>query len=348
MSRKLGKIDIKTIEKVIIPQCGVPRENVIANPSFGVDVAVIRLNEELGIALTSDPLTYIPSLGIRESAWLSVHILANDMATTGFTPQYAQMVLNLSPSMSEEEFTLYWSHIHQFCQEIDLTITGGHTGFIEGQNSTIAGGATFITIAPLKKIILSSNASPGDIILMTKTAALSSTAILALSFPETIQSKLGKESYEELKSLFYQTSSLKEALIARKIDDAITAMHDVTEGGILGAIYELSTASKVGCKVEYNKIPVTQTQNEICTLFQLDPCRIIGAGSMIMCCKKNKENDVINTLNKHNILCTPIGEILPDPNEKYMIKDKISFPLEYFDTDPYWEAFFNAFNKGWK
>ncbi|MGC8803492.1 MAG: AIR synthase-related protein, partial [Bacteroidales bacterium] len=264
-----------------------------------------------------------------------------------FAPQYAQMVLNLPASLSLEDFSVYWGYIHEFCNEIGITVTGGHTGFIEGQNSTIAGGATFVTIAPAQQIILSSGAKEGDIILMTKTAAMVSTAILAMSFPQTIRDRLGNEVYQQVADLFYHTSSLTEALIARQIPQAITAMHDVTEGGILGAVYELATASKKGCKINYEAIPVLPNQQKICQLFQLDPARIIGAGSMLMTCRPDKVQPVIEALAQKNIACTVIGQILPDPREKILIKNKQPQELTYEENDPYWAAFFNALMQGW-
>lgn len=349
MAHKLGKIDSSAFQTIIAGRCGYPsRPELIASPAFGVDVAVVDVGNGMAMALTSDPLSLIPSLGLRESAWLSVHILANDMATTGFAPQYAQMVLNLPASLSLEDFSVYWGYVHEFCNAIGVTITGGHTGFIEGQNSTIAGGATFVTIAPAQQIILSSGAQDGDIILMTKTAAMVSTAILAMSFPQTVQKKLGNEVYQQVAELFYHTSSLAEAIIARQIPHAITAMHDVTEGGILGAVYELATASKKGCRINYEAIPVLPAQQELCRLFQLDPTRIIGAGSMLMTCRPDKAQQVIDALAQKNIACTIIGQILPDPQEKILIKNNQTHELTYEENDPYWAAFFNAFTQGWK
>ncbi|MCX7987566.1 MAG: AIR synthase family protein [Bacteroidales bacterium] len=348
MESKLGKIASDDFRNIISGRCGRTRTNLIAPSSFGVDVAVVEIGNGLAMALTSDPLSLIPTLGLRESAWLSVHILANDMATTGFAPQYAQMVLNLPPSLSLKDFETYWMYIHEFCNEIGITITGGHTGFIEGQNSTIAGGATFITIAHTDEIILSSGAREGDIILMTKSAAMVSTAILAMSFPQTVGQQLGQDVYDKLTALFYQTSSLREALLVKQIPDAITAMHDVTEGGILGAVFEMSSASNKGCVVKYESIPVLPEQQALCQLFQLDPCRIIGAGSMLMTCRPDKVQHVIDLLKRNDISCSIIGEILPEDKGKWLQQDGKQFPLFYQETDPYWAAFFSALSKGWK
>src|SRR5690606_6478918 len=217
------------------------RKEVMHGPQYGVDTAIIDLGNNLGLAVSSDPLSLIPSIGMKASAWLSVHLLANDMATTGFAPMYAQMVLNLPPSLSVEAFEDYWSYIHGFCEEIGVAITGGHTGQIEGQNSTISGGGTMFLTAPLNQIISSKGASPGDVLIVTKEAAMTSTSILAMSFPKTVIHQLGKETHDLACDNFYRTSSLPEALLAMEVlmpNVELKALHDVTEGGVLGAILE--------------------------------------------------------------------------------------------------------------
>src|SRR5664279_3098521 len=90
-----GKISANTFKDLVFNSCGYHRDEVLVGPQFGVDTAIIDIGNSNVLAVSSDPLTLIPSLGLKESAWLSVHLLANDMATTGFAPQFAQFVLNL-------------------------------------------------------------------------------------------------------------------------------------------------------------------------------------------------------------------------------------------------------------
>lgn len=349
MSKELGKINANDFENIIFNNCGYNRSEVSVGPQFGVDVSVIDLPNGLAIAATSDPLSLIPSLGLQESAWLSVQLMANDMATTGFAPMYAQFVLNLPETFSTLEFNQYWQHIHSFAKQIGVAITGGHTGFIEGQNSTIAGGGTFFTIAPKNEILVSKKATVGNSILVTKQCAMSSTAILSMCFPETIKNKLGKEVYDEACTFFYKTTSLKDALTATANNrNEITAMHDVTEGGVLGAIYEMATASGNGVIIYNDKLPVGNIQKEVCNLFSIDPRRSIGAGSMIIACKKGSEENVIERLKKENIDCTVVGEMVSkEDGIKITDGDKIE-ELTYLKEDPYWAAFFNAYKLGWK
>lgn len=351
MSDKLGKIDPHLFQKFISNKCGFKREEVSTGPGFGVDVSIVDLPGQMAMAMTSDPLTLLPSLGLEESAWLSVQLMANDMATTGYAPMYGQFVLNLPSSFSKSDFQVYWDYIHRFCSKIGIAITGGHTGFVEGQNSTMAGGGTFITIGPKNNMLVSINARPGDSILVTKSCAISSAAILAMCFPESVKNKLGAEIQEQASATFYHTSSLQDALAAvgeKREHKDVTAMHDVTEGGVLGAIYELATASDNGALIYNDKLPIGDLQNEVCGLFSLDPRNCIGAGAMVITCKKGSARDVILRLEKENIACTEVGEIVDKHKGiKLMINDTAN-NIGYNENDPYWAAFFKAFNSGWK
>lgn len=292
-----GKIDSKLFKDILLPYCGACREQVLTGPHFGVDTAVITLAQGMAMAVSSDPLSLIPSIGMKASAWLSVQLLANDMATTGFAPMYAQIVLNLPAHLSLAAFKEYWQYIHQFCKEIGVSITGGHTGQIEGQHSTISGAGTMFLVAPQSRILTANHALPGDCIVVTKESALTATSILAMSFPQTVINKLGTEVYEKACENFYQTTSLKEALAATEIlqpNLELTAMHDVTEGGIVGAIWEMATASGCGLSIDTDKVPVGEAQREISRLFEIDHRFCVGAGAMIMTVKKGKKSSCLH------------------------------------------------------
>ncbi len=351
MADQLGKINSQGYQDLLAGRLGSSRKEVKQGPAFGVDVSITSLPGGLALAATSDPLSLIPSMGLQESAWLSLHLMANDMATTGFAPQYGQFVLNLPDTLSKADFSTYWGYIDQFCKEIGLAITGGHTGFVQGQNSTFAGGGTLMTIAPETEMICSTGAQIGDAILVTKSCGLTAIAILGMSFPETITQKLGAEVYRASCEQFYQTSSLLDALCAAGIESKfseIHAMHDVTEGGVLGAIYELAIASDKGALIQDELLPVGNIAAAIAGLFGLDPRYCVGAGSMIIVCDPEKSDDVIKRLDIKDILCTEVGRITEKEVGVQIQKSGLMSPLAYQETDPYWMAYYNALNAGWK
>jgi hydrogenase expression/formation protein HypE len=350
MELKPGKIDSALFEHFIAGNCGASRDEVLVKPQFGVDVSLVELPGNLTMALTSDPLSLVPSLGLEESAWLSVHLMANDMATTGFAPMYGQFVLNLPDTLRADDFKTYWSHIDRFCKKIGLAVTGGHTGFIPDQNSTIAGGGTLISVAPKGQMLTSNQARVGDCILVTKSAAISSAAILALSFPDTVSNRIGPEIQQQAAAAFYSTSVLEDALRAAGKSEGlneVTAMHDVTEGGILGSIYEMAFASGHGVRVDMALLPLDPVQAAVCRLFELDPFYCIGAGAMIISCPQAHVQSVKARLAKGGIPCTQVGEIAPSAMGMTCISGEKTFPLVYQEVDPYWAAYFTAMQKGW-
>ncbi len=345
----IGKITAANFKNLLFNSLGSRREEILTGPRYGVDTAVIDLGNGLGMAVSSDPLSLIPSLGLKESAWLSVHLLANDMATTGFSPQFAQFVLNLPVYLSEGDFKIYWDYIHRFCKELGIAITGGHTGRVPGQESTISGGGTMFLTAPTKEILTSDKARPGNAIIVTKESALSSTAILAKSFPETVKNKLANAIYEQAADNFYQTSSLREAVLAAELlkpHQSLKALHDVTEGGIMGAICEMAEASSCGFLVYDDKIPVGEAQQQIAALFEIDHRYSIGAGSMIMAVSPDAADKLIAHLAENKIKATVVGHFT-EHKEGFLVQEKDRMiTINYEGIDPYWEAFFKAYKNG--
>lgn len=346
-----GKISRGLFKDILQPQLGRQRKEVAIGPQYGVDTALIDLGNNLGMAVSSDPLSLIPSIGTKASAWLSVQLLANDMATTGFSPMYAQLMLNLPADISLPEFEEYWQYLHRFCEEINVAITGGHTCKAAGLHSTISGAGTMFLTAPLDEIVSSNGAQPSDMIVVTKEAALSSTSILAMSFPQTVQNKLGKEVYDIACENFYQTSSLQDAIHAKEIltpNSALKAMHDVTEGGVVGAIYEMAVASKCGFMIDDEKIPTGEAQQRIADLFDIDHRFSIGAGSMIIAVEKGKEESLVDHLHSHSIKASVVGEMTPKEEGFKLLRRGKKENVSFDGTDPYWEAFFKAYQKGLK
>lgn len=345
-----GKINSKFFGEILYPKQGRNRKEVVKGPKFGVDTAVIDLGNGNGLATSSDPLSLIPSLGLKESAWLSVHLLANDMATTGFAPQYAQFVLNLPADFPLDSFKEYWNHIHTFCDAIGVAITGGHTAQVPGQQSTTPGGGTMFLQAPLGEIITSDGAEPGNKIVITKQSALAASSILAMSFPETVIEKCGKEIYKQGCENFYRTSSLKDGVAAAEavaLKTELKAMHDVTEGGLLGGIAEMAEASGCGFRVDGGKLPVGQAARRICELFEIDHRVCVGAGSMIMAVSSGKENVLVDHLKNNGIPAVIAGEWTSAGEGTILVEYGEEKTFEFDGSDPYWNAFFGAMQKGW-
>ena len=126
----------------------------------------------------------------------------------------------------------------------------------------------------------SKNIQPGDRLIMTKQAGMEGAMILCADFPEKVADILEQEDRVLLKQMQEQISVVAEAKIGEKL--GASAMHDVTEGGILGASYELADAAGLGLRLDVQGISVHPVAQKVCAHLGLDPYRLISSGSLLV------------------------------------------------------------------
>ena len=124
-------------------------------------------------------------------------------------------------------------------------------------------------------------------------------------------------------------------------------MHDVTEGGVLGALDEMAQASGLGFAVTPDLIPVEPEAQAVADLFQIDPLLSVGAGSMIMAIAPAAASRLVEALRSAGIPATSIGHFT-DTHDKTIVLDGEQKAFSFDGTDPYWAAFYKAYSAGWK
>ena len=348
---KVGKFPEDLMEKIVYPRLGAKRKEIIVGPGQGLDNAVVRLGHGQVLVVTSDPFSLIPVLGLRDSAWLSIHLLASDLSTCGFPPRFIVVNFNLPPHMKDEEFQEYWDAFHNECERLGVAILGGHTGRYVGCDYTVIGGGVMMTVAPENRYLASSMSRAGDLIIMTKGVAIAATGILARAFPETVERAHGSSFLKRAQSHFYQFSVVEDALAAASVglrDEGVTAMHDVTEGGLLGALYELSEASSVGLDIELSNVIVTDEAKLVCDLFDLDPYVTLSEGTLIATVKPEQADKILKVLKARRIRAKIIGRVMERQHGRWITKNNRRKPLRKPSVDPYWKAYWKAYHEKWK
>lgn len=350
-NRIYGKVSSEFFRRVIYPNLGKSRNEVLVGPTVGVDTSVVKIASNEVLVATTDPVSFIPELGAKDSAWLSVNLIASDLATSGFHPQYAIFDLNLPPTMSDSELEDYWREVSLECENLGISIIGGHTGRFEGLDYTIIGAGSMYSIGSSNAYLTSKDASIGDRLIVTKGAAIAATGILSRVFPETVGKAIGDTLLNKSSSYLKKTTVVDEALTAVKVGirkDGVSAMHDATEGGVLSAVYELANASSLGAQVDQSKIPISEETKEICKLFEIDPFTSLGEGSLLIACNPSKSVELLSVLNGAEITAADIG-VLVAPNRAIKVTgaDGREMPIKYPVTDPYWNAYYKGKRKRW-
>jgi hydrogenase expression/formation protein HypE len=319
-------------------------------PQFGVDNAVVRIGDGMVMVSTTDPLSFIPSIQPRESALLSVHLLASDLTTSSFPPQYGIFDFNLPPKMKDSEFASYWKAFHEECRRLGIAIVGGHTGKFEGCDYTIIGGGVIWSIGPEKDYLVSSMAENGDDLILTKSVAFGATAVLTRAFPRTVKKALGERLFEKTWRYLSNMSTVKEALAAASVGihrKGVTAMHDATEGGVVAAILELANASRLGADVSLENLPIRDETEIICKLFHLDPLTSLSEGSLVIASRPDKTRRILNALCGEGIEAEVVGSLSAKFQGCYGSTRRGRSIIRYPTRDPYWQAFSRGVHKGW-
>ena len=338
------------MDGVIARHTGAKASNVVVGPKLGVDVSVLRIDHDKVMILSCDPVSFIPSMGPKDSARMSVYEIASDVATSGVSPMYAMIDLNLPPDLSDRALREYWVSFHETCGELGLSIVGGHTGRFEGCDYSVVGGATLWTFCGTRDYVTSMMAEDGDDILLTKSAGFGATSVLTRAFPRTVDRALGSSLFEKAWQYFLHSNIVKDAITAASVgihDRGVTAMHDATEGGVVTAILEIAEASGLGGTVYLDEIPISEETQAVCRLFRIDPLISLGEGCLVVACKPARTKKVVNVLDSKGIRSTVVGRLSSKKRRLQALTVEGQKPLRYPAKDPYWQAYWKAVKRRW-
>ncbi len=344
----IGKISPEFFDKYIYPRLGVKRKDVVVGPQHGVDIGVVRVFDGQVMAVTTDPIYIVPQYGWEKAAWFAWHILASDITTSGFPPAYAVFDFNLPMSITEKEFETVWEVMHRESEKYGTSVIAGHTARYTGTDYPMVGGATFMSVGPENKYLTPNMAKEGDAVVITKGAAIEAVGILANTFKNYIKQHLGEEMLSKAESLFYKMSTVDDSLAAVTVgvrDDGVTAMHDATECGVIGGVFEIAQASNKGIMIDKDRIPVSQAAGAVCKLFNIDPYISISEGTLVLTVRPAKTDELMRIFNKAGIESAVIGEILPSEEGRWITDGGTRKPLVHPRVDPFWQAIADAFEK---
>ena len=319
---KIGKLSHEDLKKHVLDRLPEQGNTVTSGPAIGLDCAAMRFGDGQ-VVLSSDPITGAAA----DVGRLAVHISCNDIAACGIRPSALMIVIIAPVDATAEDIQLVIDQASATARKLNVSIIGGHTEVSAAVNRFIV-TTTGIGFTYGGHIIQSSGARAGDTLLMTKTAGLEGTAILAADLSEKLIDELTDQELRTARTLIDQISIVEEGTRGGNL--SAHAMHDATEGGVLGACWEMAEASGLGCQIDPTKIPVHPVTKKICRALSLDPLRLIASGSLLIA--SDKPDDVIANLAEKEIRCTAIGTFTETPG-KWLYIDGESVEMAAPDSD---------------
>ncbi|MDD5287693.1 MAG: AIR synthase family protein [Dehalococcoidales bacterium] len=345
---EIGKISPEIFTEVIFPRLGAKSRDILVGPQHGVDVGIAKIGDK-AVSFTTDPVFIVPQYGWERAAWFAIHIIASDSVTSGLKPKYLSIDLNLPMDITKEQLVIVWDTIHKECEKLGINVITGHTARYENCNYPMVGGATIVGVGGIDEYVTPRLAKAGDKIIITKGPAIEASGIFATMFPALLEKQFGKAFSKKAQKIFYMMSVVEDAMTAVGVgvrENGVTAMHDATECGIWGGLYEVAQAAGLGVRIEKEKIVVEDCVKEICGYFGIDPYASISEGTLILSCKPHKADTIVKALTKKGIKSSIVGELIAPEKGMILVEDGKEKKLKHPIVDPFWRAFYDAMAKG--
>ncbi len=280
--------------------------SVIIGPKVGEDAAVIDLGNGLTLVTHPDPI----SGALKFLGYLAIHVPANDVAVTGAHPKYFMPVILIPEGIPLEAIEGVVNDMRKALQEIGGHVVGGHTEVTDAVTHPLV-ITTAMGLARKESIVRTSGAKPGDLIIMTKTAGIEGTAVLASDFREELLHRgIPHTVAEKGEAMIRQVSVVKEALILAEHGFA-NAMHDPTEGGVVGGLTEIAYASNTSIIVNENKIPLNPVTKLLASAMGVDPLKMLSSGTLLASIPEDRVNDALRAIKgEAGVNATIIGKVV--------------------------------------
>lgn len=325
---EIGKVPENVLKRSILKQIKTKRPEVLVGADVGEDCAIIGLQPDEVMVLSTDPITGTT----KEMGRWAVMISANDIASSGAEVVGVLVCALLPPRIREIKIRELMQEIEACCQELNIQVVGGHTEVTDAVNRPVL-SVTGIGKVKKDRMLPTKGAKPGQDIVITKWAALEGTAILAKEKEEELLQKFPAFLIEEAKGYSQYLSIIKEAAIAGKSN--VSAMHDITEGGVFGALWEMAESAGVGLTIDLKKIPIKQATVEICNYFDVNPYEMMSSGSLMLAADNGY--DLVRVLEEAGIHAAVIGKVT-EGNDRVVTNGEETRFLEPPKTDQLYKA----------
>jgi hydrogenase maturation factor len=340
-SGHVGKLSPARTAELLAGAFGARSSRIIVGPGPGLDAAVMDIGDGRVMAVAEDPIFPAPGLPLEIMGRFTVHIGASDVAVTGVRPQYMTYTLLLPPGCPESDARTIVRSISDTAEELDISILGGHTGWYGAVTIPIVGGVAVWGFAPSSEWVSPGGARDGDVILMTKGPSIEASALLAVLYKDKLRGQLSDEMFAHLCARTDEITVVKDALTAFEAG-GIHAMHDATEGGVLGGLYEMSLASSLPVHADLDSIPVPEDIAQFADALGFDPWCAISEGTLLATVSPDAVDRVRAAWMDAGIESFVLGRFDESAGSSTVRRNGEVSALGEPGIDPFWNLFFGG------
>jgi len=247
---------------------------------------------------------------------LAVCGTVNDLAMAGAVPLYLSLSFIIEEGLPQEDLLHIVSSVKEAAEEAEVQIITGDTKVVNrGTADKLFLNTAGVGLVPEGVDISGSKAKPGDKVLLSGTIGDHGIAVLSqregLSFSTKLQSDCAP------------LNKLVADII--KVSPQIHCLRDPTRGGLATTLNELAKQSKVGIKIEEDKIPVREEVQAACEMLGFDPLYVANEGKLVAIVAPEDAEAVLKAMRKNTYGkdAAVIGEVRQEHPGRVVMKTRL-------------------------
>lgn len=325
MALKEGKLPPDLLAEVMAHTSKAPE--VLVGAAVGENAAVVRGHDRL--VVTADPVTFTEEdIGTYVAA-----VNANDIVAMGGIPRYLTATVLLPPGTEADTVRSLFERIGRAARASGLLWIGGHTEVTSAVSRVVVSGQAIGTLerAPTG----TGNARPGDVVVLTKWAALEGTTLLARERPELCGRLLGERRHREVLA-WLEDPGISIAAEGRVTAGcAVNAGHDPTEGGVATGIHDVASRSGLGARIMLDSIPIREETSILCRELGLDPLGLLSSGCYLFTAPREEAERACGLLRRARIPAAEVGVMGAAGEPVLLVERGRERPLPSFERDEF-------------
>ncbi|THE63770.1 hydrogenase expression protein [Salinadaptatus halalkaliphilus] len=338
---ELGKIDRSFFERHVATNLGADRDDVALGPTHGVDFGVLDIDGRALVTAT-DPVSILPPLGLERAARFAIDLVLADVAVSAVAPSHLSICFTLPEAMTDDQFATVWETIHEECVDLGVSVVTGHTARYSDPSYPWVGAATAMGVGDHEAIVRPDGARSGDRLLLTTGPAVESVGLLSTLYGDQLD--LPDAVVADAQDRLAEVHCVRDALTVAAAGP-VQAMHDVTEGGLAGALNEMAEGANrrtegtaLQFEIDRAAVPMRPGVAEVCEALEIDPWAATSCGALVIAVEPSGVDDVVEALEARNTVVAEIGSVRPaSSDESRVVVD--GDPLPHPSVDPSWAAY---------
>lgn len=296
---RIGKVSENVLVRSVLRKIKNRREEVVCGAGVGTDCAVLSLNEAEEMVLSTNPVS---APADKVSAY-GVHRALNNIAASRAEPVGVMLSIILPEDAEEKALQEMMEQAEEICAAFHVEIIGGHTEVAAKISEP------FLTVTGIGKrkgsaLPNGQTVKPGQDVVISKWIGLEGTVRLAKEGREALLTRYPVGMIDEADAFERFLSIVPDAAIA--VRSGVCGMHDVSQGGIFGALWEMAEQAGVGLEIDLRELPLRQETVEICEFYDLNPYELLSGGALLMTAEDGTV--LVSALEKEGIPAIIVGK----------------------------------------